>query len=124
VNNVSLIGRLGKDPEVRNTSSGKTVANFTIAVDQYGSGGRKTTSWIPVQAWEKLAEQAAKYLAKGSQVAVEGRLQQRSWEDQGGNTRSVLEVVADRLDFLTKAAKSTSQSEFDGPTIGDDDIPF
>ena len=123
MNNVSLIGRLGKDPEVRNTSSGKTVANFTLAVD-YGFGDRKTTSWIPVQVWEKTAELAGKFLAKGSQVAVEGRLQQRSWEDRDGNTRSVLEVVGDRLDFLTKATKSTSQSEFDSPNQQDDDPPF
>ena len=123
MNNVSLIGRLGKDPEVRTTSSGKSVANFTLAVD-YGYGDRKTTSWIPVQVWEKTAELAAKFLAKGSQVAVEGRLQQRSWEDRDGNTRSVLEVVADRLDFLTKAAKSTSQSEFDDSPSDDSDVPF
>ena len=123
MNNVSLIGRLGKDPEVRNTSSGKTVANFTLAVD-YGFGDRKTTSWIPVHVWEKTAELAGKFLAKGSQVAVEGRLQQRSWEDRDGNTRSVLEVVGDRLDFLTKATKSTSQSEFDSPNQQDDDPPF
>ena len=121
MNNVSLIGRLGKDPEVRNTSSGKTVANFTLAVD-YGFGDRKTTSWIPVQVWEKTAEIVQKYTAKGSQVAVTGRLQQRSWEDRDGNTRSVLEVVADKVDLLTKA-KSTSQSEFDD-SPSDDEPPF
>ena len=122
MNSVSLIGRLGKDPEVRNTTSGKTVANFTIAVD-FGYGDRKTTSWIPVQAWEKTAEIVQKYTAKGSQVAVTGRLQQRSWEDRDGNTRSVLEVVADKVDLLSKVERSTSQSEFD-ETPSDDDPPF
>lgn len=121
MNSVSLIGRLGKDPEVRTTGSGKTVANFTLAVD-FGFGDRKTTSWIPVQVWEKTAEIAQKYLAKGSQVAVTGRLQQRSWEDRDGNTRSVLEVVGERLDLLSKSEKSTSQSEFDGDTT--EDSPF
>ena len=121
MNSVALVGRLGKDPEVRNTGSGKTVANFTLAVD-YGFGDRKQTSWIPVQAWEKTAEIVQKYTAKGSQVAVTGRLQQRSWEDRDGNTRSVLEVVADKVDLLSKSEKSTSQSEFDQ---GDDsDVPF
>jgi single-strand DNA-binding protein len=123
VNTVSLIGRLGKDPEVRNTGSGKSVTNFAIAVD-YGFGERKQTSWIPIVAWEKTAELAAQYLVKGSQVAVEGRLQQRTWEDKNGNKQSVLEVVANRLDFLTKAEKRQPQAEPAYEPPADEDIPF
>lgn len=126
MNVVSIIGRLGRDPESRKTGSGKSVANFTIAVDD-GFGERKKTSWIPVVAWEKTAELAEQYLAKGSQVAVEGRLQQRSWQDKDGNNRSVLEIVANRLDFLTKADKSGARNQdqdFDTPQIADEDIPF
>ena len=123
MNTVSLIGRLGKDPEVRNTGSGKSVTNFAIAVD-YGFGERKQTSWIPIVAWEKTAELAAQYLVKGSQVAVEGRLQQRTWEDKNGNKQSVLEVVANRLDFLTKAEKRQPQAEPAYEPPADEDIPF
>jgi len=124
MNTWSGIGRLGRDPEVRNTGSGKSVTNFAIAVD-YGFGERKQTSWIPIVAWEKTAELAAQYLVKGSQVAVEGRLQQRTWEDKNGNKQSVLEVVANRLDFLTKAEKRQPQAEpAYEPTVSDEDIPF
>ena|ERR1700719_1403614 len=120
MNNVSLIGRLGRDPETRFTGGGKSVTNFSIAVD-YGFGEKKTTSWIPVTCWEKTAELAQKYLVKGSQVAVSGRLQERSWQDKEGNKRTVLEVIASQIDFLTKAEKQDrSQSE----QVPDEDIPF
>jgi single-strand DNA-binding protein len=122
VNNVSLIGRLGRDPETRYTSGGKAVTNFSIAVD-YGFGDKKTTSWIPVVAWEKTAELAQQYLGKGSQVAVTGRLQERSWQDKEGNKRTVLEVIAIGLDFLTKVEKKNS-SQSEQTEIPDEDIPF
>ena len=118
MNSISLTGHLGRDPEVRHTGSGKTVANFSLAVND-GFGERKQTYWIPVVAWEKTAEAAEKYLKKGSHVGIEGRLQQRSWQDKEGGNRTVLEVVANRLEFLSKVeAKPSSQSEqnFDGPT--------
>jgi single-strand DNA-binding protein len=121
VNSCAIIGRLGRDPETRYTSGGKAVTNFTVAVDD-GFGENKTTSWIPVVAWEKTAELAQQYLAKGSQVAVEGRLKQRSWTDKEGGKRTVLEIVANRLDFLTKIEKkASSESE---QQIPDEDIPF
>jgi len=128
VNSISITGRLGRDPEQRFTSGGKAVANFSIAVD-YGFGDKKITSWIPVVCWEKTAELAQQYLAKGSQVGVEGRLQSRSYEDRNGNKNTVLEVIASRLEFFSKAEKknsSQSEQDFDGPApeIADEDIPF
>jgi single-strand DNA-binding protein len=125
VNSVSLIGRLGRDPESRFTSGGKAVTNFSIAVDD-GFGEQKQTYWFPIVAWGKTAEAAGKYLKKGSQVAVEGRLQIRSWDDKEGNKRTVTEIVANRLDFLTKAeGRSQSEQNFDAePRIADEDIPF
>ena len=128
MNSVSLIGRLGRDPETRYTGGGKAVTNFTIAVDD-GFGENKTTSWITVVAWEKTAELAQQYLAKGSQVAVEGRLKQRTWNDKEGAKHTVLEVVANRLDFLTKIEKrASSQSEqpvpYNGSGDSADNIPF
>jgi single-strand DNA-binding protein len=122
MNSVALIGRLGRDPETRYTTGGKAVTNFSIAVD-YGFGDKKTTSWIPVVAWEKTAELAQQYLGKGSQVAVTGRLQERSWQDKEGNKRTVLEVIAIGLDFLTKVEKKNS-SQSEQPEIPDEDIPF
>jgi single-strand DNA-binding protein len=129
MNNVNLIGRLGRDPEVRFTGSGKAVANFSIAVDD-GYGEKKITSWVPVVAWEKTAELVQQYVVKGSQVAVSGQLRQRNWEDRDGNKRTVLEVIARQIDFLTKVEKKqpSSQSEpreFDTPqAVSDEDIPF
>jgi len=121
MNSCNLIGRLGRDPETRYTAGGKAVTNFTVAVDD-GFGENKTTSWITVVAWEKTAELAQQYLAKGSQVAVEGRLKQRTWNDKEGAKHTVLEVVANRLDFLTKIEKrASSQSEQPVPYNGSGD---
>jgi len=125
VNVVAIIGRLGRNPEIRSTGQGKAVTNFAIAVD-HGFGEKKVTSWVPIVAWEKTAELAQQYLVKGSQVAVEGRLQQRQWQDKEGNNHSMIEVVASRLDFLTRADKKTSNtnSEFDAAPANEDDPPF
>jgi single-strand DNA-binding protein len=128
LNNVNLIGRLGRDPEVRYTSGGKAVANFSLAVDD-GYGEKKTTSWVPIVAWEKTAELAQQYLVKGSQVAVSGQLRQRSYEDRNGTTHNVLEVIARQIDFLSKVEKkqasSQSEQDFDAPAeVPDEDIPF
>jgi single-strand DNA-binding protein len=122
MNSVSIIGRVGQDP-TRSTVSGKTVANFNIAVDE-GYGDRKITHWIPIVAWDKTADLVHQYVSKGSQVAVEGRLSYRQWQDRDGNKRSTIEVVANRLDFLTRSEtkkQARSQSE---PEVLDDDIPF
>ena len=123
MNSCNLIGRLGRDPETRYTAGGKAVTNFTVAVDD-GFGENKTTSWITVVAWEKTAELAQQYLAKGSQVAVEGRLKQRTWNDKEGAKHTVLEVVANRLDFLTKIEKRASSQSEPAPEISDEDTSF
>lgn len=98
INSVTLIGRLGQDPEIRHTSDGSTVANFRIAVDN-GYGEQKTTSWIRIVAWKKTAEAIEQYVHKGSLVGISGRLQERKYE-KDGDTRSVIEVIADRVQFL------------------------
>jgi single-strand DNA-binding protein len=122
VNSVAIVGNVGQDPTVRKTSGGKSVANFSIAVSD-GFGDQKKTYWIPIVVWDKTADLVSKYVGKGSQVAVEGRLQQRSWNDKGGNKHSAVEVVANRVDFLTKRASPQSEQEFDAP-VADEDIPF
>jgi len=123
MNTVSIIGRVGQDPTIKYTATGKAVANFSIAVEN-GYGDQKVASWIPIVAWEKTAELIGKFVARGSQVAVEGRLQQRSWEDKDGNKRSVIEVIANRVDFLTKKVTSSQTEQLFETTQADEELAF
>lgn len=116
VNKVILIGRLGKDPEVRSLESGVMVANFTLATSEVyrdrSSGERKeTTEWHNIVLWRNLAEVAQKYLHKGDMVYIEGKLRTRTWE-KDGVTRYTTEVVADNMTMLTpRGSSSASPSE-------------
>jgi len=139
INKVILIGRLGRDPEVRYTPDGAAVANFSIATsDEWtdkASGERKErTEWHRIVAWRKLGEICGEYLSKGRQVYVEGKLQTRSWE-KDGVTRYSTEIVASDVQFLgardsadTYSPPEPSQSrEYPEPPVTDkedDDIPF
>lgn len=112
VNKVILIGRLGKDPEVRSLESGVMVANFTLATSEVyrdrTTGERKeTTEWHNVVLWRNLAEIAQKYLHKGDMVYIEGKLRTRSWE-KDGVTRYTTEVVGDNMTMLTPRGSSSS----------------
>jgi single-strand DNA-binding protein len=109
---VTVVGNLGKDPEIRSTGSGKKVASFSIAVDQ-GFGDNKRTEWVNVIAWEKLAELAEKFLKKGKTIALSGTLQTSSWEDkQTGQKRYKTEVVARDITFLdTRSDRGESRQE-------------
>jgi single-strand DNA-binding protein len=104
-NRIILIGRLTRDPELRYVPSGAPVASFTLAVDRpfRDQQGNRETDFIDVVAWRKLAEQVSQYMSKGRMVAVEGRLQIRSYETQDGQKRKVAEVVADGVRFLDRA---------------------
>ncbi len=104
VNKVIIVGRLGKDPEVKTIGNGGTVATITVAtsenwVDKEGAK-QERTEWHRVVAWGKLAEICGKHLSKGRQVYVEGRLQTRSWEDQQGQKKYSTEIVASTVQFL------------------------
>lgn len=108
INRIVLVGRLTADPELKYTPSGKAVASFTIAVDRrQNSQGDKETDFIPVIVWEKSAEFASNYLSKGRLVAVDGRLQIRSWVAQDGTRRKTAEVVADNLRGLDRPKERT-----------------
>lgn len=141
LNRVSLIGNLGKDPEVRYTQSGTAVGNLRIGVTERRKEGddyKDQTEWISVVCFGKTAENASKYLQKGRQIFVEGRLQTRSWEDKTGQTRYTTEVIASQLLFLGSAKDQSSGGSFtksdmqgaedadmgSGGFIEDDDIPF
>jgi len=112
INRVVLVGRLASDPERRYTPSGVPVANFRIAVtDPYRrtAEGDFESSFFTVIAWRQSADYAANYLQKGRLIAVDGRLQQRSWTAQDGTRRSVVEIVADRLQALDRPREAVEE---------------
>lgn len=109
MNNTTFVGRLTKDVELKYTPSGTAVANITVAVNRtIKTNGQPEADFIPVVVWNKQAENLANYVKKGHQVAVEGRLQSRSFDTDNGK-RYVLEVVAERVHFL-ETKKSEGQS--------------
>lgn len=111
LNICALQGRLARDPELRQTNTGKQVATFTMAVDRgrKDANGKSVADWIPVIAWERAAEFAYKWLTKGQMVAVDGRLQSRTYTARDGTSRTVLEVVAAGINFCGSKADSTGQ---------------
>lgn len=146
LNKVMLIGSLGKDPEVNYTAAGQTVASFTIATtEKYKNKAgeqEERTEWHRIVAWGKLAEIVRDYVTKGKTVYIEGKLQTRKWQDQGGNDRYTTEIIADKLQMLSspinKQAQAQPQSRYqtyndghnhDHAPFGDDnriedDVPF
>lgn len=145
LNRVSLLGRLGKDPEIRSTQSGEKVASFSIATSEQwkdkGTGEKKErTEWHNIVVWGNLAVVAEKYLAKGNRVYVEGAQRTRKWQDQSGNDRWSTEVVLSgfnaRLDIIdwpegSVGASRGQDDRYDGGQIPpghrdvlDDEIPF
>lgn len=112
LNKIILMGRLGRDPEVRYTQSGTPVASFSLAVDRDfvdQSTGRRPTDWIEVAAWNAKAKFVQQYFRKGQLAVVEGRLQIRDWTDKEGSKRRTAEVVADQIYFA--GAKTAPPSE-------------
>lgn len=113
-NRVQLIGNLGQDPEIKTLESGKKVANFTIATkdDFKGSDGQKVseTTWHNIVAWNGLADIAGNYLKKGGQVAVEGRIVYRNYEDKKGVTKYRTEIVLNELMMLRPAKEHVTES--------------
>lgn len=129
INQVFLMGRLTRDPEQRTTTTGKTVASFSIAVDRGGQSadGGDTADFFNVTAWEKLGELVVQYLAKGRRVLVQGRLRQDSWEDkESGKKQSRVEVVATDVTFLdgpndgSKSSTSSNSSKVSEDVVIED----
>jgi len=110
VNKVILIGRLGKDPEVKYTPSGAPVAKFSLATDEVfkdrSGEQQKRTEWHNIVAWNKLAEICGEYLTKGKQVYIEGSIRSHQYEDQAGNKRTAYEIVAREMRMLGSRADS------------------
>jgi len=137
LNKVMIIGHLGRDPEMRFTPSGRPVTTFSVAVSRSwntADGERRSeTEWFNIVAWGNLAEICKQYLHKGQQVYIEGRLQTRRWEDNDGQKRTRVEVVANEMMMLgdrrdnsaqsheTEDSDSEDQSE---PVVDEDEFPF
>jgi single-strand DNA-binding protein len=111
VNKVLLTGRLTRDPEMRSLASGKNVSTFTVASNEFIGGGKEKSEYHSVVAWDRLAEIAGRYLGKGQQVAIEGRLQTRSWDDDKGARHWKTEVVASHVEMLSGRRKKDYEAE-------------
>ena len=141
LNRIVLTGRLTRDPELKKTASDMGVASFTLAVDDTlkGPNGEKTTSFINIVVWDKQADTVAKFLRKGALVGVDGRIRQRTFEKRDGSKASVIEVIANHVEFLEpKGTREIPNEEVvfdDEPEVEesknleeievtDDDLPF
>jgi len=144
VNKAILIGRLGRDPEVRYTPDGTAVANFSIATsrewkDKATGEKKEQTEWHRIVAFGRTGEICGEYLSKGSQVYIEGRLQTRDWEDKEGNKKYTTEIVINQMQMLGSRGSNQSPGQSSGqssykappessassyPAPEEDDIPF
>ncbi len=144
LNKVMLIGHLGRDPEIRYTQDGTAVATFSLATSESwadkGGGRQEHTEWHNIVAWNKLADLSKRFLAKGRQVYIEGRLRTREWTDKDGNKRRTTEVIASQMVLLgsrpqgadagvqplesTGRMPADSDQPFGDAGITDSDIPF
>ena len=127
LNKVMIIGHLGRDPEMRYTPSGRPVTTYSVATSRSwntSDGDRRSdTEWFNVVAWGSLAEICKQYLVKGQQVYIEGRLQTRRWEDDDGNKRTTVEIVAKEMIMLGDRKKKQDQdSEEDATEFETDDL--
>ena len=130
LNVIAIMGRLSRNPELRQTTTGKSVASFTIACSRgrKDANGKELVDWIPVVAWEHTAEFVCKYFEKGSLIAIDGRLQSRTYKDRDGNNRATIEIIANNANFA--GAKSTgggsnsvpAGGSYNEPTVQYDEI--
>ena len=124
LNRTELIGRLGRDPEMRYTAEGQAVTSFSLATDRPAKAGTKPEAdWHHVVCWGKLGEFAGQYLSKGRLIFVAGRLNYRSWEGKDGKMRHSTEIVATELITLDRKPETEPADEPSAPTE-EDEIPF
>lgn len=141
MNKIHIIGNVTRDPEVKQTGSGVAICNFSVAVNRRFKNpqtGQTETDFFSVTAFRQLAELCGKYLAKGRKVAVVGSMQSRSYEAQDGSKRTVWDLVADEVEFLStgeknaensreaamKSAKEKVEAVFTKIEVTDDELPF
>lgn len=129
MNKVILIGNVTKDIELKKTQNDVSVAQFTVAVARTfkNQNGEQETDFLPVTVWRAQAENCAKYLKKGSKVAVCGSVQIRSYEDKDGNKRYATDIVANEVEFLTPKSENSGSYSSGVPElepVGEEDLPF
>lgn len=136
LNKVMIIGRMGRDPEMRYTPGGRPVTTFSVAASRSWTTAegekRSETEWFNIVAWGGLAEICHQYLGKGQRVYIEGRLQTRRWEDASGMKKSVTEIVANEMIILSQRNRSNSDDDVDDfdqdyeqeMTDGEENLPF
>jgi single-strand DNA-binding protein len=139
-NKITIVGYLGRDPELRYTPQGTPVCDFSVATTERrkdkGGEPQDSTTWFKVVFWGRQAEVASQYLSKGKQVYLEGRLSQREWQDRDGNTRTSLEVTGSDLQFIGPRSDDAPAMREERPTtrppmreqppepVSEDDVPF
>ena len=111
VNKVLITGRLTRDPELRVLASGKSVCQFSVATNEYAGNGKEKSEFHSIVAWEKLADICGRYLGKGQQVALEGRIQTRTWDDDRGQRHRKTEIVANQVELLSGRKKKDYEAE-------------
>lgn len=123
MNRATLIGNLTKDPDMRQTQGGVSVCTFAIAVQRRyaDQNGEKQTDFFNIVCWRSLADNCAKYLTKGSKAGVHGSIQNRSYEDKQGNRRTVTELIADEVEFLSRKVEMQAPAYEE---ITDNELPF
>ena len=116
MNKVLLTGRLTRDPEMRSLSSGKTVTQFSIATNEYIGQGKEKAEYHNIVTWDRLAQTCGEFLGKGQQVAIEGRIQTRTWDDDSGKRHWKTEIVANHVEMLSGRRKKdyAAESSADG----------
>jgi len=130
INRITLIGRIVRDPELKQLQSGSSVANFSVASNRIyktaGGDKKEEVSYFDCIAWGKLGELICEYCGKGKRIAIEGKLQQNRWEDQEGNKKSRIEIVADNVQFLDSRSQEQPENIVESGTdvTGNMDNPF
>jgi single-strand DNA-binding protein len=123
MNKVLLTGRLTRDPELRSLASGSSVATFAVATNEFRGNGKEHAEYHNVVVWDRLAQVCGQYLGKGQQVAVEGRLQTRQWDDDRGTRHWKTEVVASSVEMLSGRRKRDYEADSIGAQAADGSAP-
>lgn len=127
INSVTLIGNLGRDPEVRYTSNGTAVVNLSLAVNEFYTQNdqkQQKTHWIRAVAFQRLAEIIGEYCVKGSKIGIRGQLTSNQWEDNDGKSRTSIEVRVRELELLGNGASKRASESENSSVPEDDEIPF
>ena len=124
LNHITIHGRLTADPEIKQTQSGVSVCNITVAVDRsYTKGEEKQTDFFTVVCWRGLADMVSKFFKKGKEIVVSGEMQSRKWQDNEGNNRIVWEILANAVDFCGSKTETNTNTNYPTPNFTTSNVP-